>query len=186
MLNFANYFYGLDIDQCPADHHFVQWLDKSSIRRKNIFHFGTGGHHLVGMKNAELKWGNAIQGITASPQEYQAYIDLAVAQPGVMGEYKVYFGDIYQLDGRLLPQFDVVTLFHLCEFWSDKNTAYGGMNDLDLACLLADHLQPGGHMLFYSGSFAFAQAEPVIAKLRGLRPLRPIADHESLRVYQKT
>src|SRR3712207_7562317 len=34
------------------------------------------------------------------------------------------------LNERLLPVFDVVTLFHLCEFYGEANAAYGAMTDL--------------------------------------------------------
>jgi hypothetical protein len=46
------------------------------------------------------------------------------------------------------------------------------------------HFGTGGHVLFYTKSFAFAAAEPVIAELARLRPLRRVADHELLQVYR--
>ena len=59
---------------------------------------------------------NSVFGITAAPQEYQKYIELAIARPEVLRYYNAVFGDIYLLNEKLLPVFDVVTLFHLCEF----------------------------------------------------------------------
>lgn len=185
MLNIANYFYPLKVDECPADHHFVNWMTANKVEGKTIFHFGTGGHHLIGIENAERRWNNSVMGITASPQEYQAYMDLAIDRPAVVGRYKVFFGDIYQLDAGQMPALDVVTLFHLCEFYSEKNAAYGAMNDLELALLLCDKLRPGGQMVFYTGSFAFKKAEPVIAEMAKLRPIAEAGRHETLLVYQK-
>lgn len=185
MLNIANYFYPLKVDECPADHHFVSWLESNRVSGKTIFHFGTGGHHLIGVVNAEKHWSNSVLGITASPQEYQAYMDLAIDRPVVAAKYKVFFGDIYQLDAGQLPGLDVVSLFHLCEFYSEKNAAYGAMNDLELALLLCDKLRPGGHMLFYTGSFAFERAKPVIAEMAKLRSITETGRHETLLVYQK-
>jgi hypothetical protein len=58
------------------------------------------------------------------------------------------FGDIYNLNRRLLPVFDVVTLFHICEFRSDTTDAYGTMTPLDLVKLLTDYTRPGVQLLF--------------------------------------
>ena len=66
------------------------------------------------------------------------------------------FEDIYLLNEKLLPTFDVVTLFHLCEFRGPKTDAYGGLTDLAVTSLLTDKTRPGGHILFFTGSFAFA------------------------------
>ena len=35
--------------------------------------------------------------------------------------YNAVFGDIYLLNAKLLPVFDVVTLFHLCEFRGERD-----------------------------------------------------------------
>ena len=78
----------------------------------SIFHFGTGNHHIVGLKTAENGSNCAVLGITASPQEYDDYVELLIKNPRLGHTYKAYFGDIYQLDGRLLPEFDYVSLFH--------------------------------------------------------------------------
>jgi hypothetical protein len=71
------------------------------------------------------------------------------------------FSDIYLLNEKLLSTYDVVTLFHLCEFRGPQTDAYGGMTDLAVTNLLTDRTRPGGHILFYTSSFAFAKAEHV-------------------------
>ena len=184
MLHYWNDYWGLRIGECPCDVHFTGWMDAQKLRDASIFHFGTGGHHHVGIHAAESGGNCAVLGITAAPQEYDTYVKLVIERPDVGRLYKVLFGDIYQLDARLLPQFDVVTLFHLCEFRTEKNDAYGALTDLQMATLLVDQLRPGGHVLFYTKSFAFAAAEPVIAELARIRPLRRVADHELLQVYR--
>ena len=63
-----------------------------------IFHFGTGNHHIVGLKLAENGSNCAVLGITASPQEYDDYVELLIKNPRLGHTYKAYFGDIYQLD----------------------------------------------------------------------------------------
>ena len=80
----------------------------------------------------------------------------------------------------------MVALFHLCEFRSEKNDAYGAMTDLEVATMLVDRLRPGGHVLFYTKSFAFDSAVPVIAQLRQDRALERCPDHELLQIYRKT
>ena len=101
--------WSLDEAQCPCDLHFLQYLEEKKARNTTIFHFGTGNHHIVGLKAAEDGVNNAVLGITASPQEYDDYVELLIKNPRLGHTYKAYFGDIYQLDARLLPQFDYVT-----------------------------------------------------------------------------
>ena len=116
----------LDASMCPADAHFNEWIDHKKLRNKTIFHFGSGNHHLVGTKQAARR--NRTLCITASREEYDTYIELAINNVAVARSYRCYFGDIYLSDPALLPEFDVVSLFHLCEY-SCPNTAsrgYGG------------------------------------------------------------
>jgi len=184
-LNIRDYSWGLDERLCPCDVHFLRWVRASGLKNGSIFHFGTGGHHLVGIECAAPDLNNAVYGITASPLEYDAYVKLVIEQPRIGHTYKAFFGDIYQLDRRMLPAFDAVTLFHLCEFRSEQNEAYGALTDLAMAQLLTDCLKPGGHLLFYTGSQAFEPSLPVIEALVASRALRRVDDHETLRIYRK-
>jgi hypothetical protein len=126
-----------------------------------------------------------VLGITASPQEYDAYIDLLIKNPRLGHTYKAYFGDIYQLDARLLPQFDYVSLFHLGEYRTPENDTYGALTDLEMTLILAETIRPGGEVLFYSGSFAYDKAEAVGRELVKTRPFEPAADFKSLRIFRK-
>jgi hypothetical protein len=185
MLHFISKCWDLSLEQCPCDIHFVDFLREKKIVNSAIFHFGTGNHHHVGIETAEDGGNNAVLGITASPREYDSYVKLSIEQPTITRSYKAYFGDIYQLDAQLLPTFDVVTLFHLCEFRNEANDVYGALTDLEMASLLIDKLAPGGWLLFYTGSFRFDRAKPVIAELEKIRPIDRIGEYKTLLVYRK-
>ncbi len=184
-LNYWNQTWSLDEAQCPCDVHFLEYLRGKQARNAAIFHFGTGNHHIVGLGAAEDGANNAVLGITASPQEYDDYVELLIRNPRLGHTYKAYFGDIYQLDPRLLPELDYVTLFHVGEFRTPENDSYGALTDLEMTLLLADKVKPGGDILFYSGSFAYDKAEAVAAELVKLRPFDPAGEYKSLRVYRK-
>ena len=179
----VNWF--LDEEQCPCDVHFLQYLEQEQITGASIFHFGTGGHHIVGIRSAENGSNNTVLGITASPQEYDDYVKLVIERPEIGRIYKAFFGDIYQLDARLLPEFDLVTLFHTGEFRTEQNDAYGALTDLEVAELLVGKLKAGGRVLFFAGSFAFDKAEAVAAQLVARRLVTAEADYKALRVYRK-
>lgn len=168
-----------------CDIHVIEWLDQQRITDASVYHFGTGGHHHVGIECAKPQRRNSVFGITASPQEYQNYVQLVTGQPEMLRYYNVVFGDIYLLNAKLLPTFDVVTLFHLCEFSGPQTEAYGGLSDLAVTNLLTDKTRAGGHILFYSGSMAFTKAKPVIARWEKERPVKHVGEYKSLLVYQK-
>jgi hypothetical protein len=184
-LNYWNQTWSLDEAQCPCDVHFVEYLRQKQARGVAIFHFGTGNHHIVGLEAAKAGADNAVLGITASPQEYDDYVELLIRNPRLGHTYKAYFGDIYQLDARLLPAFDYVTLFHVGEFRTPENDSYGALTDLEMTLLLADKVKAGGEILFYEGSFAYDKAEAVAAELARLRPFEPAGTYKSLRIYRK-
>ncbi len=170
---------------CPCDVHFVTWLEQQGVRDRTIFHFGTGEHHTVGIKCHEAGKGNAVFGITASPREHDFYEQLIIERPAVGHSYKVLFGDIYQLDARLLPDFDIVSLFHVGEFRTEKNDAYSALTDDQMVRLLVGKLKGPGMVLFYSGSYAFDVAERIANDLVAEGRLEPAGSFESLRLYRR-
>jgi hypothetical protein len=184
-LNYWNATWSLDEVQCPCDMHFIEYLKEKQVRGAAIFHFGSGNHHIVGLKAAEHGANNAVLSITASPQEYDDYVELLIQNPRLGHTYKAYFGDIYQLDPRLLPEFDYVTLFHVGEFRTPDNDRYGALTDLEMTLVLADKVKPGGEILFYTGSFAYDKAEAVSQELVKLRSFEPAPDYKTLKVYKK-
>src|SRR5438270_2670451 len=114
-MNYSQQAWDLDSDCCSCDLQFNDWVDANRITGKTIYHFGTGTHHVVGLRQAEL--GNAVFAITASKEEYDSYVALVTGNSWVAKSYLAYFGDVYLSNTVLLPAFDVVTLFHLCEFF---------------------------------------------------------------------
>src|SRR5262249_20872881 len=165
--------------------HFPDYLEERRAHGAAIFHFGTGNHHVVGLRTAHNGSDNAVLGITASPHEYQAYIDLLIRKPRLGHTYKAYFGDIYQLDGRLLPELDYAALFHVGEFRTPDNDAYGALTDLEMTTLVADKLRPGGEVLFYTGSFAYDKAEAVAKELVKPRFFEDAGKYKSLHIFRK-
>jgi hypothetical protein len=184
-LNYWNGTWSLDEAQCPCDIHFVEYLEKQGAKNATIFHFGTGNHHIVGLRAAQNGSNNAVLGITASPQEYDDYVELLIKNPRLGHTYKAYFGDIYQLDARLLPEFDYVALFHVGEFRTPENDNYGALTDLEMVLLLADKTKPGGEILFYTGSFAYDKAEVAAKELVGVKRFEPAGDFKTLKIYRK-
>jgi hypothetical protein len=151
-LNVSEDAWPLRVDLCPCDTDFLAWLKARRIAGKSVFHFGTGAHHIVGVENAKLKRPNQVLGVTASRGEYDAYVDLVTANPSVAISYKAMFLDIYTLDARGLPDFDVVTLFHLCEFHDPVRSAYAPLDDRKLVDLFLGKLRAQGRLCFYLGS----------------------------------
>lgn len=175
----------LDVAQCPCDVHFTDWLEETGVQNASIFHFGTGDHHHVGKTVAMSGSGCSVLGITATRPEYSSYMDLVIAEPRIGQRYKVMFSDIYQLEPALLPTFDVVTLFHLCEFWSETNAPYASIDDAGVLKAMASKVKLGGTLLFYTRSFAYRLAEPLIDQVLPGLGFGPAHASETLRIHQK-
>ena len=177
----------LQEDVCPCDVHFNEWLERRSMRGKTIYHFGTGTHHVVGRRQASNGSNNVVFAITASKPEHQAYVEWASDNPRLSKAYLAYFGDIYLTNPALLPEFDVISMFHLCEFFL-PNTAhadYGGLTDRQLLDAMTSRLKPGGYMLFYERSFAAEGAAPVIRDWARTNPVKRGERFKTLLVYRK-
>lgn len=170
-------------DTCPPDDDFGRWLADMGATDKTIFHFGTGAHHRLGTVAAWL--GNRTLGITASRQEMDAYEELVIAQPEIARNYQVLFGDIYLLNPALLPEFDIVTLFHLCEFTDPRRAEYGGCTDREVCERLLSRLRTGGLLVVYPKSMAFLHAHPILLALLEEGRITHCREYESLRIYRK-
>jgi SAM-dependent methyltransferase len=188
-LPYIDYEWTLRPDDCPCDVQFIEWLDDRRIADAAIYHFGTGAHHYVGIECAKPERRNSVMGITASPEEYDAFIKLSIRNPEILRHYNAVFGDIYLLNGRLLPTFDVVTLFHLCEFRVWQHDAVGALTDREVLNLLSDHTKPGGHLLFYEGSHAWdwnhIKARDVVREWASERDVEQVDAYKRLVVYRK-
>jgi hypothetical protein len=185
-MNIWDAYWGLRVEQCPCDVHFVEWLEQETLTGKRIYHFGTGGHHYVGIRCAEPEIDCTVLGITASPQEYESFVELATRNPTLSKTYSAYFGDIYTSNARLLPRFDIVTLFHTGEFRSEANDAYGALTDREVIDLFTAQTDAGGHILFYTGSYAYDIAERNIVDWVKTAPVEEVAGFKTLRIFRKT
>ena len=185
-MNYSQQAWDLDSDCCSCDLQFNDWVEANGITGKTFYHFGTGTHHVVGLRQAEL--GNAVFAITASKREYDTYVALVSEYPPVAKSYLAYFGDIYLSDSRLLPVVDAVTLFHLCEF-SQPNTVsaeYGGLTDRGLLDLMTGKTRPGGYILFYTGSNGWRATKALLPAWEEEQPVERPRQFKRLKVYRKT
>lgn len=177
--------WGMHYDICPCDVHVTDFLEARGIKDSNIFHFGTGTHHHVGIRSHENGLGNRVLGITASIEEADAYVKLAIERPEVSRSYKAFFGDIYVLEPKLLPNFDAVALVHLCEFRAPAMDAYDGLTDRELVDLFTAKLNPGGHMIFYTKSMAWDRAQPVVEQWAKDAGFEQTEEFKTLAIYRK-
>lgn len=184
-LNYWPYSWGLDVKACPCDVHFVEYLRERGIRDRLIFHFGSGEHHVLGRMNAEQGGPNEILAVTASPREHQAYVDFIIDDPAAAKRYKVMFVDIYTLTPRMLPRFDLVTLFHLGEFHDAQKSSYAPLDDRSLLRLFLSRLSDDGRVFLYSGSFAAAKARPIVEELVSRNEMVFEGEYKSLQIYRR-
>jgi hypothetical protein len=184
-LNYWSGSWPLNIKSCPCDVHFLEYLIANRVADNIIFHFGTGAHHVLGKTNLITGQKNEIFALTASREEYQHYIDFVIENPDASRYYKVLFADIYTLTPRIIPGFDLVTLFHLCEFYDERRSAYAPLNDFTLVDLLLGKLNPGGKIFFYKGSSSFDKARLVISHFEHQGKLVKAEEYETLLVYRR-
>jgi hypothetical protein len=183
-MNYWNDKWPLLVDVCPCDVHFNGWVARQKLKNKTIYHFGSGLHHVVGVKQTGK---NRTLCITASKEEYEAYVDLVTGNAALAKSYVCYFGDIYLTNPALLPELDVVTMFHLCEFFY-PNTAskeYGGLTDAKVLDLFTSKTKKGGYILFYTGSIAFDKCEPIVARWEKKGLVKKVGLFKTLLVYKK-
>jgi hypothetical protein len=184
-LNFWNATWSLDEKQCPCDIHFLDYLKDRKIMNKDIFHMGTGNHHIIGLETAKWGTGNHVYGITASKEEYDDYVKLLIADARLGFSYKCYFGDIYQIDTRLMPAIDYATLFHIGEYRTEENDKYGALTDTDMTLTLAKSLRPGGEIHFYTGSFAYDKGETAGKALVAKMGFKDMGRFKTLHIFKK-
>lgn len=175
----------LRTNKCSCDLDFVEYLKHQKIEQKNIFHFGTGGHHIIGLENQKLIQPNQILGITASAPEHQAYVNFVIKNPALAKYYKVIFVDIYTLTANNLPRLDIVNLFHLCEYYLSENAALVHHNDRSLLELFLDRLNPDGKIIFYTGSHAWKNASAIMKSMEDMGKLKQVDRYKSLLIYAK-
>jgi hypothetical protein len=185
-LNYWKESWPLSEADCPCDLHFLEYLAGKGLTRKTIFHFGSGEHHVLGVRNAKRpeEERHEILAVTASPQEHAAYVELVTGRADIAVHYKVMFADIYTLAPRLLPSFDLVTLFHLCEFYDPVRSRYAPLDDASLLRMFIGKLSRGGRVAFYTGSSHFHLARPIIDRAVRRGWLAPADRHKTLEFYK--
>lgn len=149
--------------RCPADEQFIAWLNKGDYDYEGVLHMGTGGHHMVGMTLADYE--KSCLGLTDSQEEYMAYMDWAQRHAEESRFYKCWFTDVHMLDDMLLPQFEVITLFHLGESPDPRREEYGADTVEETITKLLGHLTPGGKMLFYTKSTNWKDIKELVTKM---------------------
>ena len=185
MLHVWEASWGFRIAECPCDLHLTDYITERAVTDKTIYHFGTGDHHHVGISQAENGSRNSVLGITASTGEHESYVQLVIKRPEIVRWYNTIFGDIYMINRQLLPDLDIVTLFHICEFRNEQNDSYGALTDREMLDLLTDKLRPGGLMMFFPGSYAWKLAEPIVNAWAEQPTVGFVEKYKSLLVYKK-
>jgi hypothetical protein len=168
---------------CPCDLHFCDFLRERNIRSRSIFHLGTGGHHLVGLRNRVDDTRNVILGVTVSPAEIKRYVRLVVRDPILGHNYKVLFADVHDLSAASLPDFDLVTLFHLCELGSPTGSGHL-LSDEGVLSLFTSKLRPGGLLATYRGSLGYPRFQPLIAAAIAAGELEHLENYMSLQILR--
>src|ERR1044072_2479675 len=143
-------------DKCPADDHFIDWLNYEVINGEidgPIFHMGTGLHHAVGMECVFL--GLGCIGLTASEEEYNSLPD--TNERGGKGHYAIVLGNLYKLDALRVEYFQIMTLFHLGEL-----VELFGDIDYEAVDAVMSLVRPSGLVFFYTGSSAWDRASAYV------------------------
>ena len=177
--------WSLIAELCPCDLEFVEYLKLLQAEKKTIFHFGTGSHHIVGLENQKFTHPNQVIGITACAPEHQTYIDLTLKDRDLAKNYTVICKDIYTLNDQILPMFDIISLFHLAEFYDPQQKQYLHHDDASLLDMFLSKLNPGGKLLFYTGSYAWEKTYQVVQIFEAQEILEKVGEYKHLSIYQK-
>jgi hypothetical protein len=149
-----------------------------------IFHFGTGAHHIVGLENHKFSNPNEIIGITASVPEHQEYVRLVLEEPAIAKYYKVIFADIYTLTSSCLPTFNIVTLFHLSEYYLPDNPDVHH-DDKSLLELFINKLNPWGKIIIANkrNHWSWEKTLPIIQEFEAKGILEKVDEYKNLLIF---
>jgi hypothetical protein len=182
-MNFVHYSWPLRPAVCPCDIDFCEFLQTRAVRRKSVFHFGTGGHHVVGLYNHSAGLENDVLGLTLAPPEHAKYVRQVIRDPALGRHYKVLFADLYSLSEQCLPDVDIVTLFHLGEF-SDAGNPGRRMDDAGVLRLFLSKSFAGGLICFYPGSYGYRKSLPLIERAVAEGKLSFVEAYKSLSIFR--
>lgn len=187
-------------DLC-SDKDIASYLTEEEPGGLNVFHFGTGGHHHVGLANHGRPDPDKVIAITASPAEFQSYIELCLEDGSLGRDYLVLFGDIYNLQPQVLPPLDVASMPHLGEYydptrsieygltvegWNIDRSRYTSMNDTTLLELVARKLVRGGRLIIHVHSNGAEIATEVLDDFVRVRKVfKYTKAYKTLAIYTK-
>jgi hypothetical protein len=143
---------------CPADEQFISWLlgqNRSWLTAKiqangPVFHMGPGSHHRVA-KTCDVLGVYCFSMTVSEEEEFM--------KPDLFG-YRVLLGNINDYDLSLLPQFQIMTLFHFGEM-PDRF----GEPTRERLLELISKVEKGGLIFFYRGSSAWDRVDPLVTDL---------------------
>ena len=163
---------------CAADDQFIAWVrTRMPWRAGTVLHFGTGDHHRVGRILCTERRLMQVLGATGSIEELNTWARLREAGE-VPRKYAVVFGDQYCWPWELMPEMDLVTLFHLGEF--DWRNARDTLNEVIVSA--ADQ-SPTGLIAFYTGSAGWPQTKHAIEVATAGGILQLYERYEQLEFY---
>ena len=126
--------------------------------------------------------------ITASKEEYEAYIKLVTEKAQVSKNYLAYFGDIYLTNPKLLPEFDVVTHVPSVRVLLPQHREQGIRRADRREAARPVHRQDQArrpHPVLHAARSASHKAEPIIAKWEKSGPVKRVGEFKTLLVFRK-
>jgi|SRR3990170_2215284 len=160
-------------DKCPPDKYFIDYMKEKAFTEKRILHVGTGLHHQVGIDCCAM--GHIVIGMTVSREEVVSRVFRVDTD-----NYQVMYANINTFDLDLLPQLDIVTLFHFGEMESDF-----GPVDTNVILRLLDKLDNEGYFFFYNRSAAWDRARVAVKEIQEKGYIYHQETFEELEVYRK-
>jgi len=162
-------------DKCPPDKYFIDYMKEKEISpSKTILHVGTGLHHRVGIDCCAM--GHKVIGMTVSREEVISRVFRVDTS-----DYQVIYANINNFDRHMLPDLDIITLFHYGEMESDF-----GAVDPETLYYLRHQLTDEGYMFFYNRSAAWDRAKPAVEYMAEKGWLNYQETYEELEVYRKS
>lgn len=160
-------------DKCPPDKYFIDYMREHALSPKRIFHVGTGLHHQVGIDCCAM--GHTVIGMTVSREEVISRVFRVDSS-----DYQVMYGNINTFNLDLLPQFDIINLFHFGEMESDF-----GPVDPNVILDLLHRLDNEGYLFFYNRSAAWDRARIAVKEVEDHEYIYHQETYEELEVYRK-
>lgn len=147
-------YIGAFMTPCGVESHLQEYLeDKSGV----VFHFGTGGHHTLGLstlKNTEL----FVIGLTASIAEFIIYTGLCREYLGLEDTYRVLYADIYRMSPKEIPKLDFASLPHLGHYRERWGSSVRRRSDEEVLELFIASTKVGGEVILFRGDEGYSVA----------------------------